>query len=375
VAYAFEVIRLRRVLLVGRWVMVLLAALFLLALPERLQTSAGLPVWLEAVLLIAPAVVYVWFWLGVIGSGRVLWTGVAVGTYVLLTLTAFLGIRHPAAAAGGFLVFAAMMIGGGFPWRQALWMLAGLVILQSLVDVQQHPPRLVETVLADAVNTAFVGLAAIGGRLLVTAYLELSAAREEIARLAVAEERLRFARDVHDLLGQSLTTVVLRSELAARHLPPDASPELKEELQEVTQAARRSLDEVREAVAGYRQANLDREVTEALMALRAAGITAHFDNQAGHLSNEEEAAFSWALREAVTNVIRHSQARTCQVRMTRSSGKLVLEVSDDGRGAARPVRLGNGLRGIRERARAAGGESLAEATSDGFRTVVELPAS
>lgn len=366
--------RWQRLLTLGRWVMVSLSVFFVLALPDRIVSSARVPVWAQVALLLAPAVVFAGFWARVVGSRGVLPTALAAGAYVALSLAAFYTVPHGPIVSGGLLVFAAMLIGAGFEWRVALAALVALLAVQLAVDVQQGVPHATGPVLGDLVNTAFVGVSVIGVRLLITAYQQLVAAREELARLAVAEERLRFARDLHDLLGQSLATVVLKSQVVARRLPADVDPALRQELQEVVQVARRSLDEVREAVAGYRQASVDRELVNALMALRAAGIAVTVDNRASPMSPDEEGVLSWALRESLTNVVKHSGARHCQITLTRADGRIALEVTDDGRGASGPVRLGNGLRGIRERARAAGGRSTAEATDQGFRTVVELPA-
>jgi two-component system, NarL family, sensor histidine kinase DesK len=364
----------QRLLTIGRWVMVSLSVFFFVfALPDRIAPT-GPPEWLQAVLLLAPAAVFAWFWARWVGTRDVVWPAVAVVAYVGLSVLAFALVPHAPLTSGGILVFAAMLIGAGFEWRVALAALAALLVVQTAVDLLQHIPHGAGQVISDLLNTAFVGVVTIGVRLLILAYLELMAARESIAQLAVAEERLRFARDLHDPLGQTLATVVLKSELVARRLPPDVVPELRQELQEVAQVARRSLDEVREAVAGYRQASVDRELVNALMVLRAAGITTTVDNRAGQMSAEEEGVFSWALREALTNVIKHSGARNCRITLARADGRVALEVADDGRGADGPVRLGNGLRGIEERALAAGGSSRVEADGRGFRTIVELQA-
>lgn len=364
----------QRLLTIGRWVMVSLSAFFVFALPDRISPTGPLPAWAQAVLLLAPAVVFAWFWARVAGTRELVRPAVATIGYVGLSILAFAVVPHPPVLIGGLLVFAAMLIGAGFEWRIALAALAALLVVQIAIDILQHVPHPAAPVVGDLLNTAFVGVVTIGVRLLILAYDELLAARETIAQLAVAEERLRFARDLHDLLGQTLATVVLKSELVARRLPPDVAPELRQELQEVAQVARRSLDEVREAVAGYRQASVDRELVNALMVLRAAGITTTVDNQAGQMSAEEEGVFSWALREALTNVVKHSGAKHCRITLTRADGRVALEVADDGRGADGPVRLGNGLRGIEERALAAGGRSRVEADGHGFRTVVELQA-
>jgi two-component system, NarL family, sensor histidine kinase DesK len=369
------VIRLSRLLLVGRWVMVSLTLLFVLSLPERVVSTNGPPVWVQTAVLLAPGAVWAFFWLRVVGSRRPLLPAAVLVVYLALAVLAFYVVPHDRIVIGGILVFGAILAGASFSWRPALFAMAAVLLVQTLVDIEQRPPNLVGTLLADAINTLFVGVATIGGRLLIVSQLELTTARGEIARLAVAEERLRFARDLHDLLGQTLATVVLMSEVVARRLPADTAPELRQELQEVAQVARRALDEVREAVAGYRQTSLEAELANAVIALRAAGIAGSYDNQVGRLAPESEAALSWALREAVTNVIRHSQARTCRVTIARSGGAVRLQVVDDGQSQGRSIRLGNGLRGIAERARAVGGDSTAQPTAEGFRTTVEVPAS
>jgi two-component system, NarL family, sensor histidine kinase DesK len=367
-------IRLSRLLLVGRWVMVSLTLLFVLSLPERVASTSGPPVWVQTAVLVAPGAAYAFFWLRVVGSPRPLLATATLAVYMALAVLAFYVVPHDRIAIGGILVFGAILAGASFSWRPALFAIAAVLLVQTVVDIEQRPPNLVGTLLADAINTLFVGLATVGGRLLIIGQLELTSARGEIARLAVAEERLRFARDLHDLLGQTLATVVLKSEVAARQLPPDAAPELRQELQEVAQVTRRALDEVREAVAGYRQTSLETELANAVTALRAAGIAGSYDNQVGRLAPETEAALSWALREAVTNVIRHSQARTCRVTIAGLDGAVRLQVVDDGQSQGRSFRIGNGLRGIAERARAVGGDSTAQPTAEGFLTTVEVPA-
>ena len=205
---------------------------------------------------------------------------------------------------------------------------------------------------------------------------ELRAAREEITRLAVAEERLRFARDLHDLLGHSLSLITLKSELAGRLLP--AAPErAATEVRDIEDVARRALSEVREAVAGYRRPTLDEELDGAREMLEAAGITCHVENEAGVLPNAMDAVLAWAVREGVTNVIRHSYAKRCEIRVAREGEQIHTEVSDDGRGSS-PGRhespTGSGLSGLAERVAASGGDFEARSLPEGgFRLRVSLP--
>lgn len=219
------------------------------------------------------------------------------------------------------------------------------------------------------------GLAAIMFRRLVVTVDELRTAREELARLAVAEERLRIARDLHDLLGHSLSVIALKSELAGRLAPRDGS-RAAAEIADVERVARRSLRDVREAVAGYRQPTLADELAGVRDLLAAAGLETRIDADPGPLPPAIDAALAWAVREGATNVIRHSGARRCQLRVARTAGGARVEVTDDGRGAEETPRdgSGSGLRGLAERAAALGGRMTAGSDeAGGFRLCIELP--
>lgn len=205
---------------------------------------------------------------------------------------------------------------------------------------------------------------------------ELRAAREKIARLAVAEERLRFARDLHDLLGHSLSLIALKSTLAGRLLPPGAKTErVAKEVRDIEGVAREALREVREAVADYRRPTLDGELYSAREMLEAAGIDCRVENEAGALPNATEAVVAWTVREGATNVIRHSRASRCEIRMTRDGEEVYAEVSDDGRGSsAEEAIAGSGLSGLTERVAASGGDLEAgPLPTGGFRLRVSLP--
>src|SRR5215469_2630711 len=164
-----------------------------------------------------------------------------------------------------------------------------------------------------------LGLDMIGLARLSNALRELHAAREERARLAVAEERLRLARDLHDLLGHTLSMIALKSELAGRLVEQEPARAMQE-IREVERAARQILREVREAVAGYRQPALSSELEGARQLLEAAGIEYQFEQTAGELPPSIDAVLAWTVREGVTNVIRHSRARWCRILITRENG-------------------------------------------------------
>jgi len=223
------------------------------------------------------------------------------------------------------------------------------------------------------------GIAMVSFKGVLRANAELRAARQEIARLAVGEERLRFARDLHDLLGHSLSLITLKSELANRLLP-EHPVQAATEVADVERVARQALAEVREAVGGYRRTTLENELAGARVALEAAGIGWRAEVDAGALPPEVEDALGWTVREGTTNVLRHSRARHCEVRVERDSGTVSVEVLDDGRGAgpgrgpdAGPAG-GSGLAGLAERVAARGGRLAAGARPEGgFRLRVELP--
>ena len=221
-----------------------------------------------------------------------------------------------------------------------------------------------------------VGVSMIVVSRLVTTVRELREAREEIARLAVSEERLRFARDLHDLLGHSLSLIALKSELAGRLLPV-APEKAEEEMRDIEDVARRALREVREAVAGYRRPSLEAELGGAREMLGAAGIDCRIDNQAGVVPGWIDAVLAWAVREGVTNVVRHSRAERCEIRLTRDGGRVHAEITDDGRGSSLKddeATAGSGLSGLAERVEASGGDFEAgPLPKGGFRLRISLP--
>ena len=174
-----------------------------------------------------------------------------------------------------------------------------------------------------------VGLAMIGFRMQIVLMRELAQARETVAKLAANEERLRLARDMHDLTGQSLSMITLKSDLAAKRLtrlPASAERDaVLGELGDIGRVSRQTLHDIREAVSGYRRPTLAIEVITARNALEAAGIRLDDDPEltlrSGTFDAEAEAALAWCLREAVTNVIRHSGARNCRIRLTTAAGR------------------------------------------------------
>ena len=261
------------------------------------------------------------------------------------------------------------------------------------------------------------GWAMIGFRMQMLLMHELRQARETVAKLAANEERLRLARDMHDLTGQSLSLITLKSELAVKMLgrlaPSRERDAVLSEVADIGRVSRQTLHDIREAVSGYRRPTLAVEIITARTSLEAAGIGLDDDPaltlRSGTFDPEAEAALAWCLREAVTNVIRHSGARTCRVRLTERAGEFSLEISDDGRGlngAGRTARdagpvpagslgspdrgnaggadrpdggasSGSGLHGMSERLSAVGGRFwVGPAGRDGgFRVIATVPGS
>jgi two-component system sensor histidine kinase DesK len=306
-----------------------------------------------------------------------LWLPIVILTLLSLVLT----VTSPG-EWGGLFIFTAASAGGRLPVAQALGMLGGIVLLGTGVGWLLH---LDWSYLGPGLGlTIIVGITVICTmRSILAAVIanrELRTAREEIARLAVAEERLRFARDLHDLLGHTLSLIALKSELARRLVRP-APERAVAEIGDVEAAARTALHEVREAVAGYHQPALPSELAAARELLAAAGIAlTQTGTPPAALPGGVEAVLAWTVREGVTNVIRHSRARSCTIRLTREPDAAGVEVRDDGDAEARRTArqaagsAGSGLRGLAERVRALGGDCEAEPIAGGgFRLAVWVP--
>ncbi len=320
------------------------------AAQARIRSWRALLLWMILVVLtLVFSLVYgsAWLWLFI---------GVAAIAGVLLPMrTAFAAV----AILMFFPVFIVVGITGGIggimnvDWR---WPIALLLLVRGL-------------------GLDMIGMARMG-----SAIRELHTTRRELARLQVEEERLRLARDLHDLLGQTLSMITLKSELA-RHLVKEEPDRCAQELSDIERVARQTLREVREAVAGYRQPLLSSELEGARQLLSAAGIDAQIEPLSEALPPETSAVLAWTVREGVTNVIRHSRARHCLIRLAQQNGRIWAEVINDGGKQERvesvPVRPGLGLAGLRERVSALGGRMEAgplDATGkEGFRVQVELP--
>jgi two-component system, NarL family, sensor histidine kinase DesK len=212
----------------------------------------------------------------------------------------------------------------------------------------------------------------IGG--LLRANTALREARAELADLAVAEERLRFARDLHDLLGHSLSLIALKAELAGKLLPA-RTDDAAREIEDIRALTRSALGDVREAVGGYRRPTLPSELAGARAALDAAGIALRVNEPDLGLDPDAESVLAWAIREGATNMIRHSGAGHAEITLRPGRPMAELEIVDDGRGVPLSNGAGDGLAGLRERAAAVGGTVETFTGPDGgFRLRVSVPA-
>ncbi|GAA4397797.1 hypothetical protein GCM10023168_03150 [Fodinibacter luteus] len=276
--------------------------------------------------------------------------------------------------ASVFAVYAAAAASRLHPARRAVLVVAalvGVVVVIFVVSPVPMPWRLA------AIGPALFFTPVVGATSIVDAERRranerLVRADEEIERLATIAERERIARDLHDLLGHTLSVIVLKSELAARLVRADPDRAVAE-VTDIEQIGREALGEVRAAVAGYRARGLGAELDGARVALEAAGVDVEVHADPTALRPEQEAALAMALREAVTNVVRHAGATHATVSITTLGGDVRLEVSDDGRGSA--GRAGSGLTGMRERIAALGGHVVVGAPTalgDGRGTVVEV---
>jgi len=199
---------------------------------------------------------------------------------------------------------------------------------------------------------------------------KLRKASEEIENLAKVAERERIARDLHDVLGHTLSVITLKSELAGKLIDRDPQRAGKE-IREVEQISRQALSDVRDAIRGYRSQGLAAELAQAKTTLETAGLNVQCDAASTvKLPAMQESVLSLAVREAVTNVVRHARARSCRMRLEQQNGSCLLEIHDDGRGSSNGE--GNGLRGMRERVEMLGG-TLSRNSEAGTTLTITLP--
>lgn len=299
-------------------------------------------------------------------------------SYVLLAVMAVVTCGLAIGYGGSWLLFFPLLslaCGTILRHRQLALGLLGLAIAASLIAVWRaggdSDPWTIGygTFISGAVTAAILTLS--------ETVTELRATRQELARTAVEKERLRFSRDLHDLLGHTLSVIVVKSEAARRLAPRDIDAALLQ-VADIESVGRQALAEIREAVTGYREGSLATELDRARSALTAAGVEPVVRRSGPPLAPQTEALLGWVVREAVTNVVRHSNATTCSFVVDGTGERVRLTVTDDGRGQAAeppaPGIGGTGLKGLTERLAAAGGSLTAGPGPDGgFVVAAELP--
>ncbi|MBB6351149.1 sensor histidine kinase [Nonomuraea muscovyensis] len=367
--------------------------------------------------------VLVWFMLALlvvseIAQGKAQWwrlgpalvAVVVFSRYYLRILDAALESRYATrevVVSGALAVFAAVIGGGdpigwgmvtmawlsvatvGVPLWRAVWISVGTFVVavgigvagvltgySLMIDGRDEPE--VPIVFLVLIYTIMCASFPPSNRLWVWIYrlaLQAHEGREAHARLAVAEERLRFARDLHDLVGHQLSAIAVKTELAVR-LSDANTPAAKAEMAEVNALTRKALRELRQAVRGYRELDLPAELESVRSVLEAAGVRCELRLPHRDLPGEVRPVFAYAVREAVTNVLKHSSATFCDITLRFTTEVAELLVRNDGVVRRQAADLGSGLSGLGERLAAIGGELSAQPTGDGhfaLHAVVSLP--
>ena len=285
----------------------------------------------------------------------------AIGGSGVLALVVCVAVGQDGTATAVYLcVLCAMTLPRYWALPSAIVVALAFYLAGFLVPGWDHDPGLLLSMLAATV-------AVWGIQQMLIRNTQLVAAEKENQRLAVSEERNRFARDLHDILGHSLTVITVKAELAKKLM--DVDPErARAEIDDLEWLSRDALADVRRAVEGYRELTLPGELSRARRALAAAEIEADLPNSVEDVPSDKRELFAWTIREGVTNVIRHSHATRCTVVLNPDC----VEIRDDGVGPAQES-VGQGLTGLRERARAIDATVVTRTLDPGFSLSVVLP--
>ena len=293
---------------------------------------------------------------------------------LLIVLTCLLGVLWAPHnfTANTFFIFAAAMCAGFVPQRRAYLALACVLALSLAVGATLGKYSLAFMLPALAVGVP-VGVASIMDASLRRSREQLLRKQEEVQHMATIAERERISRDLHDLLGHTLSLITLKAELAGKMAGRDLAA-CKQEIADIEHCARNALAEVRSAVTGYRLTGLQHELDTARATLGAAGIVLATQIETITLPAAAENVMALALREAVTNIVRHAGASRCDVTLTLEGGTILFRIADDGTLAegSPPLRHGNGLLGMQERVGGIGGR-LAMQVDHGLALELRLP--
>jgi two-component system, NarL family, sensor histidine kinase DesK len=328
---------------------------------------------LQIAVRVAALVSYIAVFVGLVVANNPWTPGTTRLTYALLGLTTALAVVYPLVFGAewcGLPVYLGVACAMALPRHVATRGVFAATALTFLLCVSQGATGGGLALLT--FETLSIGLLLLAFRTSRMLVVELREARGEVARLAANEERLRIARDLHDLLGHTLSLIVLKSEVATRLAERDLDRSLAE-VHDIETVARQALADVREAISGYRQRSLTDELENSRSVLAAAEIEPAISTSGTPLPDTVDGLFGWAVREGVTNIVRHSRARTATITVRRTGDAAVLEITDDGSGGDGSV-PGNGLRGLSERVAASGGSVESGPRPDGgFRLTVRTP--
>ncbi|WP_345435871.1 sensor histidine kinase [Actinoallomurus vinaceus] len=357
------------------WMSMGLAYLFFWPLAELLQHERSTA---RIVVSLVALAAFIGFFLALAIGNRLGSRETSRRTWVLLGIVTAMAIGFPLLLGGqwdGLPIYLGVAYAMTLP---PAWALRGVLVATALTAALGLATHVSGTTLPflafQTLSISLILLGFRGSRMLV---VQLQEARSEVARLAANEERLRIARDLHDLLGHTLSLIVLKSEVAVRIADRDPARSLAE-IKDIETVARQGLTDVRAAVTGYRRRSLAEELDNARGVLAAADIEPSISTFGTPLPEGLDDLFAWAVREGVTNIVRHSRARTAGISITRRDEGAVLQIIDDGSGPAAtddpPDTGGNGLTGLGERVAEVGGSiESGPGPAGGFRLVVRAP--
>jgi two-component system sensor histidine kinase DesK len=292
---------------------------------------------------------------------------------ICLALTFVLGQLWAPYNSGActFFIFACGMCGRIENKRNAYGTVAAIVAMASVIALQVEMP--LSFMLPTLVVGAPIGIASIMDSSLRRSRDLLMRKQEEVEHMATIAERERISRDLHDLLGHTLSLITIKAELAGKLFDHDASAS-RREIKDIENSARHALNEVRAAVTGYRQTGFAHELATARASLAAAQVEMEASVQPFLMPPSAENVLALALREAVTNIVRHAGATRCSVSVTQEGGLIVFRIRDNGTasGANQTLHHGNGLRGMQERVAGLGGQLVLK-LENGLALELRLP--
>lgn len=354
-----------RELAVGRLVMI---AFLSILLARQLASLTSLSSNDQLALLVALAVLtvsWIWFWWFLAAGPESMAQAIAVA--LVVGSATYIVVVNPAGVYPFY--YAVIVAGSAFRWHVGIVLVSATTILGTATWAELTDRPLSFQV---ALVIALFGGGAITVRRYVAAQLALSQTQDELRRLAARQARLELARDLHDQLGQQLTVSVLQAELLVLDTT-DAPPAIRDRANTLLQSSRMALQLMRQTVTDLRPPHLSAELEAAEMLLQAAGIKCSVDRKVATLNGSADTLLAWVVREGMTNVLRHSGARSCSLLLFHDSAEYILRIDDDGtgKGSSDP---GSGLINMRHRVGSVGGTLEAGPGADGgFRLTARIP--